>query len=51
MSTEIETESSALNALINVDELQNYGINASDLQKLKSAGIYSVNVRVFFNYP
>ncbi|CUS22544.1 Meiotic recombination protein DMC1 [Lachancea thermotolerans] len=43
MSTETETENSALNSIISVDELQNYGINASDLQKLKSAGVFSVN--------
>ncbi|SCU85931.1 LANO_0C06040g1_1 [Lachancea nothofagi CBS 11611] len=43
MSTETEIENSASNSIINVDELQNYGINASDLQKLKGAGIFSVN--------
>lgn len=46
MSTETETENSALNSIISVDELQNYGINASDLQKLKSAGVFSVNVGI-----
>ncbi|SCU87311.1 LAFA_0E05974g1_1 [Lachancea sp. 'fantastica'] len=43
MSTITETEASGPSSIINVDELQNYGINASDLQKLKGAGIYSVN--------
>lgn len=43
MSTQTELESSTT-SVINVDELQSYGINASDLQKLKSSGIYSVNV-------
>lgn len=44
MSTETETETSTPNTIINIDELQNYGINASDLQKLRSSGIFSVNV-------
>ncbi|CEP63282.1 recombinase DMC1 LALA0_S07e06590g [Lachancea lanzarotensis] len=43
MSTLTETEATGPSSIINVDELQNYGINASDLQKLKGAGIYSVN--------
>ncbi|SCV04333.1 LAMI_0H15280g1_1 [Lachancea mirantina] len=43
MSTETQMEESGMAAIISVDELQNYGINASDLQKLKSAGIFSVN--------
>ncbi|GAV52797.1 hypothetical protein ZYGR_0AI00790 [Zygosaccharomyces rouxii] len=30
-------------SIINVDELQNHGINASDLQKLKASGIFTVN--------
>ncbi|CCE61270.1 hypothetical protein TPHA_0A01870 [Tetrapisispora phaffii CBS 4417] len=34
-----ETQSS----IINIDELQNYGINVSDIQKLKLGGIYTVN--------
>ncbi|SCV00348.1 LAME_0G09098g1_1 [Lachancea meyersii CBS 8951] len=43
MSTTTEIEATGPSAIINVDELQSYGINASDLQKLKGAGIYSVN--------
>lgn len=43
-ATEVETESEAQINVITVDEMQNYGINASDLQKLKSSGIYTVNV-------
>lgn len=40
-----ETEAETIhNSIISVDELQNYGINASDLQKLKASGIFSVNV-------
>lgn len=42
--TEIESESSAQITVVGIDELQNYGINASDLQKLKSSGIYTINV-------
>ncbi|AAS54591.1 AGR101Cp [Eremothecium gossypii ATCC 10895] len=39
-----ETEAETIhNSIISVDELQNYGINASDLQKLKASGIFSVN--------
>lgn len=30
-------------SIINVDELQNHGINASDLQKLKASGIFTIN--------
>ncbi|CCK71253.1 recombinase DMC1 KNAG_0G01960 [Huiozyma naganishii CBS 8797] len=37
-STETETQ-----AVVGVEELQNYGINASDLSKLKSSGIFTVN--------
>lgn len=29
--------------VISVDELQNYGINVSDIQKLKSGGIFTIN--------
>ncbi|SCU90383.1 LADA_0F03664g1_1 [Lachancea dasiensis] len=43
MSTETETTEAVASSIISVDELQNYGINAADLQKLKGAGIYSVN--------
>ncbi|BAO38632.1 meiotic recombination protein DMC1 [Kluyveromyces marxianus] len=39
MSTETETTSS----IVSIDELQNFGINASDITKLKSAGIFTVN--------
>ncbi|CAR26807.1 hypothetical protein ZYGR_0I00790 [Zygosaccharomyces rouxii] len=38
---ELEEEVSV--SIINVDELQNHGINASDLQKLKASGIFTVN--------
>lgn len=31
--------------IINIEELQNHGINMSDIQKLKSAGIHSISVR------
>ena len=31
--------------IINGDELQNHGINMSDIQKLRSAGIHSISVR------
>lgn len=44
MSTEVETESAAQINVVSVDEMQNFGINASDLQKLKSSGIYTINV-------
>mgnify|MGYP003366548464 CR=1 FL=1 len=43
-ATEIAVESETKSNVIGVDELQNYGINASDLQKLKASGIYTVNV-------
>lgn len=42
--TGTETDSDTTKNILSVDELQNYGINASDLQKLKSSGIYTVNV-------
>ncbi|AMD22190.1 HGL150Cp [Eremothecium sinecaudum] len=38
-----ETVSGIHNSIISVDELQNYGVNASDLQKLKASGIFAVN--------
>lgn len=40
MSIETETTNKSI---VTVDELQNYGINASDLLKLKSNGIFTVN--------
>lgn len=43
MSTTEVAETDTRNAVVGVEELQNYGINASDLQKLKSAGIFTVN--------
>lgn len=46
-ATEIE-EAETERTIIGVDELQNYGINASDLQKLRSGGIYTVNVSYSF---
>lgn len=33
-------------AILSIDELQNYGVNASDIQKLKSSGICSIPVSV-----
>lgn len=39
-TTELETDSAGI---VSIDELQNYGINASDLQKLKAGGIFTVN--------
>lgn len=39
MSTETETKTN----VVNIDELQNFGINASDITKLKTAGIFTVN--------
>lgn len=42
--TGTEIDSDTAKNILSVDELQNYGINASDLQKLKSGGIYTVNV-------
>ncbi|CAI4929405.1 ANL_HP_G0002010.mRNA.1.CDS.1 [Saccharomyces cerevisiae] len=41
--TGTEIDSDTAKNILSVDELQNYGINASDLQKLKSGGIYTVN--------
>ena len=44
MSATVTTTSEALDcSIIAIDELQNYGINASDIQKLKGSGIYTVN--------
>ncbi|CCE93187.1 recombinase DMC1 TDEL_0F03760 [Torulaspora delbrueckii] len=42
-TTEVETDSTGHSNVIGVDEMQNYGINASDLQKLKSSGIFTIN--------
>ncbi|CAI4422760.1 BGN_3a_G0016170.mRNA.1.CDS.1 [Saccharomyces cerevisiae] len=41
--TGTEIDSDTAKNILSVDELQNYGINASDLQKLKTGGIYTVN--------
>lgn len=38
-----ELEEEVPMSIINVDELQNHGINASDLQKLKASGIFTIN--------
>lgn len=43
-STEVVLENESKINIIGVDELQNHGINASDLQKLKTSGIHTVNV-------
>lgn len=43
-----EVEEEAIANIINVDELQNHGINASDLQKLKASGIFTINVCSIF---
>lgn len=43
-----EVEEEAVVNIINVDELQNHGINASDLQKLKASGIFTINVCITF---
>lgn len=32
--------------IINIDELQNHGINMSDIQKLRAAGVHSISVRI-----
>ena len=37
--TGTEIDSDTAKNILSVDELQNYGINASDLQKLKSGGL------------
>ncbi|CCF56562.1 hypothetical protein KAFR_0B02650 [Kazachstania africana CBS 2517] len=42
-TTELEDAGTAAKSIVPVEELQNYGINASDLSKLKSSGIYTVN--------
>lgn len=42
-TTEAEYDTSSNNAVVPVEELQNHGINASDLQKLKARGIFTVN--------
>lgn len=43
MSTTTEITETETKNVVNVEELQNYGINVSDIQKLKSAGIFTVN--------
>lgn len=30
--------------IVGIEELQNHGINVSDIQKLKSAGVHSISV-------
>lgn len=36
--------------IVNIDELQNHGINVSDIAKLKSAGIHSISVLLLIFY-
>ncbi|KAG0662896.1 Meiotic recombination protein dmc1 [Maudiozyma exigua] len=43
MSTTTELAETESRNIVSVEELQNYGINVSDIQKLKSAGIFTVN--------
>ncbi|SMN21663.1 similar to Saccharomyces cerevisiae YER179W DMC1 Meiosis-specific protein required for repair of double-strand breaks and pairing between homologous chromosomes [Maudiozyma saulgeensis] len=46
MTTTVELTESSVNEngnIVSVDELQNFGINVSDIQKLKSSGVYTVN--------
>lgn len=45
------TLSESSTAIISIDELQNQGINASDIQKLRAAGICSVTVSVYSSSP
>ncbi len=47
-STPATNVTTANNDIILIDELQNHGINASDIQKLKSCGICSISVCFFF---
>lgn len=42
-----EMEAQGAGSIINVDELQNHGINAGDISKLKSAGVCSVAVCIY----
>ncbi|CAL9738327.1 meiotic recombination protein Dmc1p [Monosporozyma servazzii] len=42
-TTQTSDNNDTKQTVISVDELQNYGINVSDLQKLKSGGIFTVN--------
>ena len=44
-STEETDGMLAAGTIILVDQLQDLGINAGDITKLKAAGIYSVSVR------
>lgn len=39
-----EIEAQGAGTIINVDELQNHGINAGDITKLKAAGVCSIAV-------
>lgn len=43
-ATEVDVSCDSQVAIIGIDELQNYGINVSDLQKLKASGVFTVNV-------
>jgi hypothetical protein len=36
-------------SILDVDELQNLGINAADIQKLRAAGIYAISVHIYAN--
>jgi hypothetical protein len=36
--------------IVQVEELQNHGINMSDIQKLKGAGIHSISVLNLLTY-
>lgn len=49
MTFEIEVQGNGI--IINVDELQNHGINAGDITKLKAAGICSIAVCFSENLP
>lgn len=41
------TQSEGTTMIVAIDELQSQGINASDIQKLRAAGICSVTVSIF----
>ena len=46
-ATAVETEPTSQDSnVISVEELQNYGINVSDIQKLRGAGIFTMNTVV-----
>ena len=44
-----EQQGESTETIISVDELQNHGINAGDITKLKSVGIYSIAVSITVN--